>query len=145
VHKLFWLLAVAVMAGFVYMSVRDRLSQEPPDPRAMAARQSVETIMKAQSQYRSRYGQYAEHLWQLGPGRSAGGPSEQGARLLPGDLADGERAGYRFRIRSYGDSFAVSADPQPGLEGLPHYFADQTGVIRKNDSGPANESSPRAD
>ena len=143
-RKIFPVVVLAVFAAFGYYSFRDSFNAPESDPRETAAVRSLGTIVEAQEQYRSKYRTYAEHLYELGPPRDGGASSEEGAALIPRDLALGQRYGYNFEVHGYGDSFTATADPV-ALGGEPpaerHFFSDQSGVIRENVGGPANASS----
>ena len=61
---------------------------------------------------------------------------------------DGKYSNYRYtyatkrsRVGGRIDGYEVHADPADGREAL-HFFVDQSGVIRHNESTPANEYSP---
>src|SRR5579871_24848 len=60
--------------------------------RETAVIQAMRTLNTAQTQYMSQFGNYATTLAQLGPPPS-GGPSPQGADLIPSSLAAGEKDG----------------------------------------------------
>jgi hypothetical protein len=144
-RKVFWLIAVVVLLGFGYYTLRDKIGQPETDTREVAALRALETLVEAQQKYRDRYGRYAQYIYQLGPPRGPQRPSEDAANLVPLDLASGRRFGYQFRVRGYGDSFSVNADPQAGsADGihLRHFYTDQTGVVRQSTAGAASESSP---
>ncbi|MGH9781435.1 MAG: DUF4190 domain-containing protein [Candidatus Acidiferrales bacterium] len=65
-------------------------------------------------------------------------------------LAGGQEHGYVFSYEASSshadgvlDTFRVNADPiTPNTTGVRHFYVDQTSVIRYQEDGPANESSP---
>ncbi|MGH9709544.1 MAG: pili assembly chaperone, partial [Candidatus Acidiferrales bacterium] len=65
-------------------------------------------------------------------------------------IANGTKHGYSFSYDASSsqtggalDTFRVSADPiTPNTTGVRHFYVDQTGVIRCQEDGPANEHSP---
>lgn len=65
-------------------------------------------------------------------------------------LAAGQKSGYMFAYEASSsraggalDTFRVSADPiTQGTTGQRYFYVDQTGVIRYQEDGPANEHSP---
>ena len=147
-QKLFPLIAVAALAGFVYWSFfggpppRERSAQEG------AALHSVEAIVRGQEKYEEQYGTYADRLHKLGPPMIQGAsPDREAAGLIPRDLAYGsDRLGYNFVLRGYGDTFEVSANPI-GRSAQPRasFYADQTGVIRESLDGQATQASPQVE
>lgn len=58
-------------------------------------------------------------------------------------LAAGIKANYRFAIQTAdsGKAFTITATPVGDAARLPHYFVDQTTVIRVNVGAPADASS----
>jgi type IV pilus assembly protein PilA len=85
----------------------------------------------------------------LGPRSGSVTPDANAACLIDGILASGTRSGYVFtytpgekdaqgRISTY----TIHADPITSSTGTNHYFTDQSGVIRQDSNGPANELSP---
>lgn len=76
---------------------------------------------------------------------SGGATSSIGAAL-----AAGQKSGYLFTYEASSsradgvlDTFRVNADPiTPGTTGERHFYVDQTGVIRYQNDGPANQNSP---
>ncbi len=76
-------------------------------------------------------------------------PDANTAGLIDDVLAAGIKSGYAF-IYSAGEkdsagrinAYTIHADPITSSTGTNHYFTDQTGVIRQESSGPANEQSP---
>jgi type II secretory pathway pseudopilin PulG len=116
-----------------------------------AAVGSLRTVMAAAVNYNSAYGQgFPESLNLLGPAGDGSAPNAGAAGLIDADLAAGQKYGYNFTYQassSHGDgmldAFRLNADPVvPGSTGMRHFFLDQTGVIRYQDDGPANENSP---
>lgn len=131
-QKVFVIVAVLILGGFAYWSLQGELNKPEPTAAEMAAIQAVKTIVGAQKVYEQRNGRYAEHLYQLGPIE---------ARLIPPVLAGtGKVAGYQIKLRGYGDSYQLSADPPAGTNQRT-FFADDSGVIRENRGAPATASS----
>jgi len=72
--------------------------------------------------------------------------TELGAAVPPflqPDLAGGEKHGYLFAVAAITDlSFECTANPKiPGTSGISGFFVDESGVIRRNPSGPATVDS----
>lgn len=131
-QKAFIVIALLVLGGFAYWSLQSELNKPEPTAAEMAAIQAVKTIVDGQKIYQQRKGRYAEHLFELGPA---------GENLIPRILAGtGKIAGYSVRLRGYGDSYQLSADPPEGTNQRT-FFADQSGVIRENRGGAATASS----
>ena len=117
-------------------------------PQELAALRSVELIVRSQEQYKERYREYADRLHKLGPPLIRGAePGREAAALIPLDLAHGsDRLGYKFALRSYGDTFEISANPL-GKKTPPRasFYADQTGAVRESLTGQATPASPEVE
>jgi hypothetical protein len=68
------------------------------------------------------------------------------ANLIDEALASGEKNGYKIAVLSADDkSYAIQADPNSeDTLNLRHFYIDQTGVMRANDSKPAGPHDPPA-
>jgi len=146
-QKIFPLLAVLALAGFVYWSFFGGPPPRERTPRELAALRSVEAIVRGQQRYKELYGDYADRLYKLGPSLSGAPAGRDAAQLIPKDLAYGsERLGYNFSMRVYGNTFEVGANPigkrQPPRAS---FYADQTGAVRQNIGGPATAASPKVE
>jgi len=104
-----------------------------------AAIKAVTTIHVAQAQYYSRFGRYATSLAELGPGKTA-----STANLISGDLALGEKSGYRYELQVTPVGYTIHANPVAFNDtGSRTFFSDQTLTIRQNYSAePADAESP---
>ena len=98
--------------------------------------QSLRTITTAEHLYKSKFQQYGT-LLQLAP-----------EGTLDGSLAVGSKASYTFAISVTTDPpgttfvhFQVTATPFEDST-LPHFFVDETAVIRYVDGAPADATSP---
>jgi len=109
----------------------------------MAAIQQIKTIHQAQSMYYSQFGRFAKSLQQLGPPPS-GAPGPDGADLIPGDLAQGEKTGYKFVLQGGDGGYTILATPVVfGSTGRRTFYSDQTLVIREHwGPEPADVNSP---
>ncbi len=96
-----------------------------------SAIQSLRTLTTAEHLYERRFHQYAT-LAQLVP-----------EGTIDTHLGTGLKSGYSFTLTlSAGNqNFSCTATPLDDPPNMPHYFVDQTGVIRYNDGAPANASS----
>ena len=142
----FTLLVVAVAAIYGWSVYQEKFGGPEIDARDKFALRTVRELVEAQGAYRAKYRRYAKHLYELGPPRTRGGPSEHGANLIPRDIATGSKLSYRFSLREYGDTFSVNADPIGPPESadsapLRHFFANQTGEVRYAVGRPAHEGS----
>jgi len=98
----------------------------------MAAIRTISTIHTAQAQYFSQFGRFATTLAELGPPAS-GSPTAAAADLIPGDLALGDKSGYRFTLQGTPSGYAVNAQPQTfNTTGSRTFYSDQSLVIREN-------------
>ena len=116
-----------------------------------AAVGSLRKAMNAVVTYNDTYGHgFPESLSQLGASGEGSAPSAEAAGLIDAELAAGQKYGYNFTYQASSsrgdgmlDRFRLNADPvTPGSTGIRHFFIDQSGVIRYQDDGPANENSP---
>jgi hypothetical protein len=90
----------------------------------------------------SQFGKYATSLQELGPPASgAAGPAA--SDLIPLELAQGVKGGYRFTVAVTPTGYTINADPTAfGNSGRRTFFSDQTQVIRENwGQEPASASS----
>jgi|GEM_PF-2317490 len=145
-QKLFFIFVLAVAVGYGWWVYQEQFGGPELDVRDKAALRTVDQIVEAQRNYRAKYKRYAKQLYELGPPLTPGGPSENGAGLIPRDIAAGKKLSYQFRIRGYGDSYSLNADPvgpPQSAESAPmrHFFADESGVVRFAVGAPANNSS----
>jgi prepilin-type N-terminal cleavage/methylation domain-containing protein len=109
----------------------------------MAAVRQINTIHTAQTQYMSQFGKFAENLLQLGPpADGTAGPAA--ADLIPGDLAKGDKTGYKFTMVGTKEGYSVIVVPQVyNSTGRRTFYSDQSLVIRENwGQEPASASSP---
>lgn len=125
------LIVIAIILIIVTIAV-PRLGRMRSSAQEMAAIRHVQTIHTAQAGYFSQFGKYAENLQQLGPAAS-GRVGPDGADLLPEDLADGEKGGYKFQVNKGEVGYVVTAEPtEYGNTGSRTFFSDQTMLIREN-------------
>lgn len=98
----------------------------------MAAIRTITTIHTAQAQYFSQFGRFAANLTEIGPPTS-GQPNAAAADLISGDLALGEKSGYKFTMAGGPAGYTVNAIPVAyNTTGSRTFFSDQTLVIREN-------------
>lgn len=97
-----------------------------------AAIRHIQTIHTAQTQYFSQFGKYAPSLTELGPPTS-GQANAAASDLIPGDLASGEKGGYKFTLVGHPAGYTINANPTAyGSTGSRTFYSDQSLVIREN-------------
>jgi type IV pilus assembly protein PilA len=109
---------------------------------------SLRTLNTALVTYASTYGQYPVRMEHLGPPLD-GEPAANAADLIDEVLAAGAKSGYHFNYTVWDtdgdglrDSYSLTAWPlQHGTTGQRTFFTDQSGVIRAETDGVADESS----
>jgi prepilin-type N-terminal cleavage/methylation domain-containing protein len=126
------LLMVVVILGVIMALAVPGLQRARHLAQSGSAIQSLRTMTTAENIYERRFKVYAA-LVDLAP---------EGA-LTP-DLAAGSKSGYDFSLTLSVDSkrFTANADPQFDPAIAPHYFTDDTAVIRFNDGAVADATSP---
>ena len=107
-----------------------------------AALGAIRTIHQMETQYYSQFGKYA-NLTELGPPTS-GQPSAAAADLISGDLAGGEKSGYKFTVQASPSGYIINGAPVAyGGTGNRTFYSDQTLVVRQNyGQEPATVNSP---
>ena len=103
-------------------------------PEAKAVRE-MQLVVRAQKQYRAKFGKYAATLDQLGPGAAA---------LIPASLVSPEKEGYQFAMVSTRFGYALLASPRIYvLDGRRTFYVNQDGVVHQNlGERPASADSP---
>ena len=135
------LIVIAIILIIAAIAV-PKLDKARMQAQEMAAIRQIGTIQTAQTQYYSQFGRYAKSLQELGPPASGtAGPSA--ADLIPNDLAQGEKTGYRFTLTPTPTGYAIHANPVSfNGTGRRTFYSDQTLVIRQNwGQDPADEKS----
>jgi prepilin-type N-terminal cleavage/methylation domain-containing protein len=91
-----------------------------------AAIRNLRTLHEAQAQYYAEFGRHARSLEELGaPKGTLPGPT--GAGLIAGDLARGEKHGYRFEIRETKTGYELRAKPLlVGITGRRTFVSNET-------------------
>jgi type IV pilus assembly protein PilA len=108
-----------------------------------AAIGAIRTIHTAQAQYFSQYGRFAANLTELGPPTN-GNPGPSAADLISGDLASGDKSGYKFTLTPTPTGYQINAQPAAyNSTGSRTFYSDQSLVIRNNfGQEPATATSP---
>ncbi len=135
------LIVVAIVLIIAAVAI-PRLDKARMQTQETAAVRQIQTIHTAQAQYYSQFGRYATKLEELGPPTS-GQEGPAGAGLIPGDLAKGEKSGYKFMVQGGPGGYTINANPVTfNSTGRRTFFSDQTMVIRENwGAEPATASS----
>lgn len=120
-----------------------KLNQNRMHAQETATIREIQTIHTAQTQYYSQYGRYATTLLELGP-PAGGQEGPSAANLIPGELAKGQKSGFKFTMQSGPTGYTVSAVPEVfGNTGRRTFFSDASLVIRQNwGAEPATAASP---
>jgi prepilin-type N-terminal cleavage/methylation domain-containing protein len=136
------LIVIAIILIIAAMAM-PRLGKARMQAFETGALRAITTIHTAQTQYYSQFGKYAATLQELGP--PASGPDNQnGANLIGGDLASGEKSGYKYILTATPTGYTINANPVAfGNTGGRTFYSDQTLTIRHNYSNePASDKSP---
>jgi len=125
------MLVVVAIIGLIAAIAIPLLRKARQHANAASAVQSLRTIVTAQYLYQRRYTVYGT-LAQLAP-----------EGTLNTSLVSGRKSGYAFAITLTPDSksFGCTATPEDQAAIMPHFFADETAVIRYNDGASADASS----
>ena len=126
---------VLIVIGIVAAAVLPTVKQALADARESTALQHLRTIHTSQVSYFSKYGRFAVSMIELGPPPNAG--------LISGELAKGEKTGYRFTIVAAVDDYAVTARPWPPQASARSFYSDSSLVTRyASGQGEATAESP---
>jgi hypothetical protein len=120
------------------------VSAEAPLALEIGAILQVRNLNSAETMYSSQFGRYATKLEELGPPAKGAKPSEAAADLIPADLANGVRNGYRFTLAGTSGGYTIHADPLKYPDtGRRSFFSDESLAIRQNrGDAPATAASP---
>ncbi|MCX6598550.1 MAG: prepilin-type N-terminal cleavage/methylation domain-containing protein [Acidobacteria bacterium] len=125
------LIVIAIILIIAAIAV-PKLNRARMQAQEMAAIRHIVAIHQSQTQYYSQFGKFATALTELGPPAS-GSPSPSGADLIPGDLASGEKQGYKITLTGGPGGYTINANPVAfNSTGTRTFFSDQTLVIRQN-------------
>jgi type IV pilus assembly protein PilA len=129
------LMAVAGISALLYFDrpLGERTAYKPRMySLETAALKAIQTLNTAQVQYNSQFGHFAQSLTELGPPAS-GTDNASAANLISGDLATGEKQGYKFTLTGTPTGYTVSAKLSAfGSTGSRTFFSDQSLVIRES-------------
>jgi type II secretory pathway pseudopilin PulG len=110
---------------------------------------SLRTLNTAAMTYASTYNMgFPTSSAALAPPVGSAPPNANAAGLIDAVLASGTRNGYVFTYTPGGKddhgrikTYTIHADPIASSTGTNHYYTDQSGVVRQDSNGPANEQS----
>ncbi len=120
------------------------------EDRAITSLRMLDIALQA---YAATYGNgFPESLSQLGPPTGQAPLDSNSSGFVSSDLASGRTFGYGFTYVVTGrdatghpNAYAIRADPPASASpSLPHFFTDQTQVIRVSQGRPATYESPAA-
>jgi type IV pilus assembly protein PilA len=136
------LIVIAIILIILAMAL-PKLNKARMQAMETGAIKAVTTIHTAQAQYYSQFGKYADSLTALGPPTS-GNPSASAADLISGDLASGEKGGFKYTLQITPQGYTVNANPIAfNNTGGRTFYSDQSLVIRQNMGvEPATAASP---
>lgn len=137
------LVAMAIIAIILAVSIPIMSRARLNTAETMVVRE-MHTISQCQTQYFSQFGKYAATLAQLGPPSAGGAEGPQAARLMPANLATGEKNGYLFVLTATASGYVLHADPKEfGASGRRTFYLDQDGIVHQNwGREPASAGSP---
>jgi type IV pilus assembly protein PilA len=137
------LLIVIAIILIILAVAMPRLGRARMYSQEMAAIKTITTIHTAQAQYFSQFGKFAGSLVELGP-PSTGQATAASADLISGDLALGEKSGYKFVMQLTPTGYSVNANPIAyNTTGSRTFYSDQNLIIRNNfGQDPATPTSP---
>lgn len=99
-----------------------------------AAIRNLRTLHEAQAQYYAEYGRHARNFGELGTPKGTR-PGSTGAGLIAGDLARGEKHGYRFEIRETKAGYELRAKPLLfGITGRRTFVSNETLGLYQSES-----------
>ena len=136
------LIVMSIMIILMLIAIPNFISMKAQADETSAI-QSLRAIYQAQIQYQTNFpaNGFACALPALGGNASAGPPSPQGAQVLQGDLATGQKSGYTFNIvncnkvtvnnQDMYTSYEATAVPQSiGKSGHRGFCIDSAGEIK---------------
>ncbi|HLU48157.1 MAG TPA: prepilin-type N-terminal cleavage/methylation domain-containing protein [Planctomycetota bacterium] len=125
------MIVVAIIAIIAAIAIPSLLKARIAGNEASAI-SSLRTLTTVNEQYRTRFGEYADALGSL---------STTG--YIDTVLSSGTKSGFTFAYTGGTDTWNCTADPTTvGTTGDRFFYADQTGVIRVNQSGTAGDTDP---
>ena len=125
------LIVIAIILIIVTVAL-PKLNKAKMYAQETAALKAIQTINTAQVQYSSTFGRFAQSLTELGPPAS-GTSNASAADLISGDLASGDKQGYKFTLAGTPTGYTISAIPAVfGSTGSRTFYSDQSLVVREN-------------
>lgn len=122
---------LVLMVSYLYY-VRVQYDRQMSLTHEQAAVRMIGAIQVAETQYRARYGRFAEKLDQLGPPAS-GEPGPDAAELISKSLAEGTSSSYSFAVAPLANGYLIQAIPfDYKNSGRYAYYSDQTLAVRRS-------------
>jgi type IV pilus assembly protein PilA len=136
------LIVIAIILIILAMAL-PKLNKARMQAMETGAIKALSTLHAAQAQYYSEFGKYADSLTALGPPTS-GNPNASAADLISGDLASGEKGGYKYTLQITPQGYTINANPVAfNNTGGRTFYSDQSLVVRQNIGvEPATAASP---
>jgi prepilin-type N-terminal cleavage/methylation domain-containing protein len=125
------MMVVIAILGIVLALAVPNLLRARHSANAASAIASLRTINTAENLYENRYSRYGTLAVLLPEG------------TLDTNLQSGYKSGYSFTVTVSADlqHFTANADPVETVAVLPHYFVDESAIIRVNNGAPADVTS----
>lgn len=136
------LIVIAIILTIIMIAL-PKVSSLLMNAREVAVIKEIQTLHTAQMQYQSQFHRFATKLEELGPPAS-GRAGPDGADIIPGELAKGNKSGYQFVIQGNGTSYTINANPVAyNSTGRRTFFSDISNTIHENwGPEPATPNSP---
>ena len=137
------LIVVAIILIIITMAV-PQYNKVQMYTRETGAIKAMQTVRDMQVQYQSQYGRFAKSLAELGPPTGGGAPSPAASGLIGGDLALGEKQGYRYVVAERPGGYMMTGTPvHYGTDGSRSFYMDETMEVHENyGAEPATSTSP---
>ena len=99
---------------------------------AQAENQWTQVTHTAQAQYYSQFGKYATNLAELGP-PAGGNATASAADLISGDLASGEKSGYKYTLEISPKGYNINGIPVTfNVTGSRTFYSNESMIVFQN-------------
>lgn len=136
------LIVIAIILTIIMIAL-PKVSSLLMNAREVAVIKEIQTIHTAQMQFQSQFHRFATKLEELGPPAS-GHAGPDGADIIPGELAKGNKSGYIFTVQGNGTAYTINANPVAyNSTGRRTFYSDMSTTIHENwGPEPATPNSP---
>ena len=125
------LIVIAIILIILAMAV-PRLSKARMHALEAGALKTINTLHTAQAQYYSQFGKYATNLSELGP-PAGGNATASAADLISGDLASGEKSGYKYTLEISPKGYNINAIPVTfNVTGSRTFYSNESMIVFQN-------------